>query len=247
MYAGAAAEVTERRYPPPMWMLLLACTAKSVDSSPAPMDSEPEVLRGPLAFALPLAEPERYEQLVGVDHDPVVREGVERLICTDYAERGFPWCYDEHEGSDYLLEDGWAVMDAGSTEVLAAADGVVVRVEDGNYDRCHGDLSSGAVSCDGHDMVANRVVLEHAGGHRSSYLHLAMDSVLVEVGEAVTCGQPLGRVGSSGNSSQPHLHFELTSAEGETVDPYAGPASQPETWWWVQGEEDGLPGTDCPG
>ncbi|MCB9794911.1 MAG: M23 family metallopeptidase [Alphaproteobacteria bacterium] len=226
-----------------MWLLLLACAP-----DPTPVDSVAPVddtLRGPVAFALPLAEPERFDQVVGVDHDPVDREGLERLICFDYAERGFPWCYDGHRGSDYLLVDGWAAMDAGSTPVLAAADGVVTRVVDGNYDRCHGDLSSGAVSCDGNPVVANRVEVEHEGGHVSAYLHLAKDSVLVEVGQAVTCGEVLGLVGSSGNSSQPHLHFEVWSAEGEVVDPYAGPASQAETWWWAQGDLEGLPGAEC--
>lgn len=230
-----------------MLLLLMACTDPPLDTK-APVDSKAPVPRGALSLALPLAEPERFDQLVAVDHDPVVREGLEQLLCTDYAERGFPWCYDEHRGSDYLLVDGWASMDAGDTPaVLAAADGVVVRVEDGNYDRCHGDLATGAVDCDGHERRANRVEVEHAGGVVTSYLHLAQDSVTVEEGQAVSCGDVLGRVGSSGNSSQPHLHFELEDAEGRTIDPYAGPASQPETWWLDQGTLEGLPSGACPG
>lgn len=217
-----------------MWWL--ACTASSVDSGGIP--------RAELQFALPLAEPELVSATVGVDHDPEVHSGAERLICTAYDGRNFPACYDEHDGSDYLLDGGFDTMDAGSTSVIAAAEGVVVSVEDGHYDRCHGTLG-GDVDCDGHAGIANHVVLEHATGDLSRYWHLKKDSVAVEVGQQVACGEHLGLVGSSGNSSTPHLHFEVEHA-GRAVDPYAGDWSQPETWWIEQGDPEGLPAGGCP-
>ena len=70
-------------------------------------------------------------------------------------------------------------------------------------------------------------------------------SAAVAVGDLVQRGQVLGNIGSSGNSSMPHLHFELESPDGATIDPYAGPYSQPETWWVDQGDAEGLPGGDC--
>lgn len=225
-----------------MLLWLLACT-----DPPEPVESaDPGPLRGAESFAFPLAEPDKFEQVVGVDHDPDVHEGIEQLICMDYLGRAFPWCYDEHDGSDYLLEGNWDAMDAGSVVILAAADGVVVDTDDGNYDRCHGDISSGDNSCDGYPMQANYVIIEHASGDRSRYWHMMSGSVMVEVGQTVHCGDPLGKVGSSGNSSQPHLHFEVESPEGEVIDPYAGPYSQPETWWLEQGDPEGMPGAACP-
>ncbi len=200
--------------------------------------------RAALQLALPLAEPELISETVGVDHDPAVYEGAEQLICTAYDGRHFPACYDEHEGSDYLLEGGFDTMDAGSTLVIAAADGVVVSVEDGHYDRCHGDLG-GEVDCDGHSGVANHVILEHEGGNRTRYWHLKKDSLLVVVGEEVSCGQELALVGSSGHSSTPHLHLQVEH-DGVTFDPYAGEYSQPGTWWIEQGEAGLLPGGACP-
>lgn len=226
-----------------MLFVLLACT------EPGPLDSgTPEPARGALSLAFPLASSAPINQLVGVDHDPVVQEGINQLICTNYAEQGFPWCYDEHHGSDYMLDGGFTAMDAGSLEILAAADGVVVDVEDGHYDRCHGDLDG--VSCDGEPMVSNKVVIEHQspdGPHRTLYFHMMKDSVSVAVGEQVQCGQLLGKVGSSGNSSAPHLHFELQGPQEQVIDPYAGPASQTETWWQDQGALEGYPSGDCPG
>ncbi len=220
-----------------------ADTAGPIDSGSPAVDP---TARAPLQLAFPLAERERFTQTVGVDHDPVVGEGViGRVTCLDHAGRSFPFCYDEHAGSDFILRGGFSAMDAGSTFILAAADGVVSRVEDGNYDRCHGSLDTAAVDCDGHELRANRVEIVHPGGHRSLYLHMMKGSVQVEEGQAVFLGQPLGKVGSSGNSSLPHLHFELQDPEGGFIDPFHGAWSQPETWWCEQDGGDGFPGP-CP-
>lgn len=232
-----------------MWWLV-ACMAP--DPVPAYLpppdrgleaDTGPDVPRGPLAFRFPLADRARFEQTIGVDHDPEVHDGLQGWQCTNYDGRGFPWCYDEHDGSDYLLLGGFDAMDAGSAEIVAAADGVVVGTADGNYDRCHGEVDG--VDCDGHPMEPNYVILEHEGGFRTMYWHMKRDSVAVTVGDTVRCGDTLGLVGSSGYSSMPHLHFELQDADGVTTDPYAGAFSQAETWWVDQGGPEELPGSDC--
>lgn len=222
-----------------MLWLAVACT------SPSPMDSsEPDVPRGALQLAFPLDSPELFEAPVGVDHDPQEYDGAEDLICTAYDGRPFPACYDEHDGSDYLLDGGFEAMDAGSATVLAAAAGQVVLVTDGNYDRCHGTLGEGN-DCDGHPMASNTVVIEHPGGFKTRYLHMMSGAMLVDEGDEVVCGTPLGLVGSSGNSSTPHLHLELEDADGQTIDPYAGEFSQPETFWREQRGPEELPG-GCP-
>ncbi len=180
---------------------------------------------------------------MGVDHDPEVHEGIYRAICLDYLSRGFPHCYDEHDGSDFILDGGFDAMDAGSATIIAAADGVVLETEDGHYDRCHADLATADVSCDGYEMVANSVILEHETGHRTLYWHMMNGSVAVQEGQQVTRGTVLGVIGSSGYSSTPHLHFELQDAEGQAIDPFAGELSQPETWWCQQGDGEEPPGS----
>jgi len=202
-----------------------------------------DVPRGRVQFGFPVAQPELIDQYIGVDHDPEVQQGgASSAICTSYDGRLFPWCYDEHHGSDYILAGGFPTMDDGSATVIAAADGVVTEIHDGEYDRCH--LDGDMVSCDGHPMVANRIVIEHADGVIASYLHLMTGSLLVQPGDPVTCGTPLALIGSSGNSSMPHLHFQV-EVDGEILDPYAGEYSQPETWWADQGDPEGLPGPGC--
>lgn len=207
-------------------------------------DTADPPLRAALQLALPLVERDRFTTVVGKDDDPEIQPdtALGRLTCADHQGRGFPHCYDEHEGTDYILRGGFGAMDEGSATVHAAAPGLVVRTEDGHYDRCHGSVETGDVDCDGHEMKANRVVLEHETGHTTHYLHLQMGSVAVAEGDTVARGDVLGRVGSSGRSSMPHLHLTLEDAEGLRIDPYAGDLSQPETWWCEQVAADGLPG-----
>ena len=84
-----------------------------------------------------------------------------------------------HPGIDFAAEEG--------AEVYAVAGGIVSAadydVEKGNY-----------------------VVLDHGGGLETEYQH--MKSLLVSAGQSVVQGQVLGYVGSTGNSTGPHLHFE---------------------------------------
>ncbi|MEZ4316427.1 MAG: M23 family metallopeptidase [Myxococcota bacterium] len=223
--------------------LLAGCTAEHVtDPAVEPMVTPPSGV-----FALPLEEPDRYYQTIGIDHDGTAGgEGIAAATaCRDYDDRPFPWCYDGHTGSDYLLRDGWESMDAGSTGVLAAADGVVIEVEDGNYDRCHLSVELGDVDCDGHDGRPNIVRIDHGRGLVSSYYHLMNGSIVVEVGQEVRCGEPLARVGSSGYSSFPHLHFQVARS-GERVDPYEGVANDRPSLWLQQNGNTELPSPECP-
>lgn len=62
----------------------------------------------------------------------------------------------------------------------------------------------------------NSVIVDHGGGVKTGYHHL--QAILVEVGQAVTPGMVLGEMGSTGLSTGPHLHWELT-IYGVNVDP----------------------------
>src|SRR5690606_40164083 len=58
------------------------------------------------------------------------------------------------------------------------------------------------------------------------------------IGQSVNAGEYLGVVGSSGNSTGPHLHFEVYNSNSQLVDPYQGPwntwTSATQSWWQVQ-------------
>jgi len=182
--------------------------------------------------------------VVHVDHDKKT-DGTNTL-CTNYAGKGLPWCYDGHDGTDYLLKWSFSTMDKHDVQVVAGAAGVVTEAVDGNYDRCH-ETSGFKVTCDGHPMKSNTVSVRHADGLLSRYAHLKKGSVKVKVGQQVRCGDLLGYVGSSGRSARPHLHFEVRDAQGKLLDPYAGPLSQPTSYWTQQQGQNGMPGTRCQG
>ena len=235
----------------PWWYLVLAlalggCSGEATDDDDddtIESDDDDDDAGPAMLLTMPLAEPDLFsEPVMGFDHDPEDHEGAYQVLCSDYVGRPFPHCYDGHDGSDFLLEGGFDAMDAGSTAIIAAADGTVVRTEDGHYDHCHGDITTLEVSCDGHEMIGNSVTLEHDGGWQTLYWHMMTDTVAVEVGDDVLMGDVLGIVGSSGMSSQPHLHFELQAPDGNSVDPYSGEYSQEISYWCEQGDEDGFPG-----
>lgn len=111
--------------------------------------------------------------------------------------------------------DGKANRDyfAYGQPVLAVADGKVVLVVDGIPDNTPGEMNPLLAT-------GNLVVIEHGGGVHSGYAHLVPGSAKVKVGAAVKRGQLLGACGNSGNSSEPHLHFQLT--DGPSLDQSLG-------------------------
>jgi len=205
-----------------------------------------EDLQGPLRFRFPIHDDDRNlinpRLVFGFDHDPADND---RIECLNYAEQSFPFCYNEHDGSDFLLSGGFARMDQDSARIVSAADGEVLSVEDGHYDRCHADVATMDISCDGHEMRANFVKLQHPDGWQTWYYHLRSGSVAVEPGDYIGCGEVLGLVGSSGYSSSPHLHFEVRSPQGGAIDPYSGVLNVPASLWLQQDSGDGLPGERC--
>jgi murein DD-endopeptidase MepM/ murein hydrolase activator NlpD len=65
------------------------------------------------------------------------------------------------------------------------------------------------------------ILIDHGGGRQTRYAHLS--ERLVKTGDAVQAGQVVGRTGSSGRSTGPHLHFEVL-VNGTPVDPGTPPA-----------------------
>jgi murein DD-endopeptidase MepM/ murein hydrolase activator NlpD len=146
--------------------------------------------------------------------------------------------YDGHKGTDYGI-GSWPVMDAGSRWIVAAADGKVTYVNDGCFDRC----SDAKCACGA--GFGNYVKLEHADGKLTYYAHMMNGSVQVSVGQQVACGERLGKVGSSGYSTGPHVHFEPRYANNVSDDPYAGDCSGPVSFWVEQGAYKALPADRC--
>jgi len=107
---------------------------------------------------------------------------------------GCSGCSAMHDGIDFLPGAG--------TPILSIADGVVITV-----------TSDGG--------LGNHVEVQHnIGGEliTSLYAHMLDGSMQVSVGQRVTAGQQLGAVGSTGQSTGPHLHLEMYGADGVRFD-----------------------------
>ncbi len=130
--------------------------------------------------------------------------------------------YDGHQGHDIIVRD-FVEMDEGRF-ALAAAPGTVIDVADGNFDR---NTQSPLPD------PPNSVVVQHGDGSYAYYLHLAKWSTLVYAGQSVLEGQPLGLIGSSGSSTDPHLHFE-TQQSSVVYEPSAGACRTGTSLWKTQ-------------
>ena len=98
-------------------------------------------------------------------------------------------------------------------EAYAVADGVVVAAPDGIPDEAIGELGSSGVHIDWDTIGGNRVVIDLGDGRYAWYHHLKSGSLRVRPGERVHRGQLVGLVGNSGQTSHPHLHFEITDSD----------------------------------
>ncbi|MEN8673486.1 M23 family metallopeptidase [Nocardioides sp.] len=118
---------------------------------------------------------------------------------SDYGPRVHPISGENsfHTGADFAAPDG--------TPILAAADGTVTVAE---FSGGYGGL----------------VVIEHhidGAVVATAYAHMWETGIRVTAGDTVTAGQHIGDVGSSGNSTGPHLHFEVRNGgtNGQHTDP----------------------------
>ncbi len=108
-------------------------------------------------------------------------------------------------------------------DAIAVADGIVSAVKDGIPENVPG-LTSRAVPITLDTVGGNHVILDIGGGAYAFYAHLQPGSLKVKLGDKVRRGQVVGLVGNSGNSTEPHLHFQVSDANsplGSEGLPYA--------------------------
>ncbi|GAA3802060.1 M23 family metallopeptidase [Streptomyces coacervatus] len=119
-------------------------------------------------------------------------------LSASFNQAGGMW-QSTHSGQDFAVASG--------TNVVAAHGGTVVK-------------AGGNGAGDG-PAYGNAVVIKHGNGTYSQYAHLSR--IDVKVGQVVATGQHIARSGNTGNSSGPHLHFEIrtTANYGSAVDPVA--------------------------
>ncbi len=150
-----------------------------------------------------------------VDHDTTL-DGIRDYNCGHQT-------YDGHQGTDFVLRS-FRQMDSGVGAVASAA-GRVFIVVDTAFDRNKSsDVTLG---------FGNYIGIAHPGGYYSYYAHIRKGSALVKVGDSVNGGDRIALVGSAGNSTDPHLHFELYR-DSTLIDPFGGTCSGTTSLWKSQ-------------
>lgn len=94
--------------------------------------------------------------------------------------------------------------------LYAVADGKVVMIRDGRPEN-HGDAQDVTFSSSD-EYAGNYLILDLGESRYAIYGHCVPNSFLVEPGQAVKEGDPVALLGNSGNSTAPHLHFQICDA-----------------------------------
>jgi hypothetical protein len=100
-------------------------------------------------------------------------------------------------------------------EILSVAPGTVVEVMRDMPNVAPGKNPEGLTMA---QIAGNRVIVDMGTGHYAMYAHLAPNSATVHVGDHVERGQKLGLLGNSGNTTAPHLHFQVMNTPSSLDD-----------------------------
>lgn len=114
-----------------------------------------------------------------------------------------------HHGDPSRNENYYAY----GTPLLAVADGIIVETKDSIPQNIPG-INSRAVPIDLVTVGGNHIAIDIGHGHYALYAHVQPGSLRVKVGDRVKRGQVVALLGNSGNSTEPHVHFQV--ADGPT-------------------------------
>lgn len=168
----------------------LAAFAVAHASLLSPGQARPTSAPTAMAARVQVAAPPTEDQVLIAFEEPVPGHAV----VSPFGLRQLPW-----EGGGRLHEGVDISADSGM-RVVAVADGVVVAAgTKGGYGRY--------------------VAVRHAEALTTFYAHLGAIREGVRPGQAIKAGDTLGRIGSTGTSTGPHLHFEIRDAEGRPLNP----------------------------
>ncbi|RGH21847.1 M23 family peptidase [Anaerostipes sp. AF04-45] len=96
--------------------------------------------------------------------------------------------------------------------ILAPADGIVVSTKN-NFPDCR-IMDTGQTDPDTTDIGGNRIILKHSPNEYSAICHLMPGSIKVQKGQTVKRGDVIAKCGNSGNTTEPHVHFQIQSTAG---------------------------------
>jgi hypothetical protein len=142
--------------------------------------------------------------------------GVEKRLSHSWGLVSQRYAYDfvvVGDEGEYFDGDGNKVESylCYGKDIVSPASGIVVKISNKHNDSrvCGGNK----VFCDAWDIRGNYIVIQHNDSEYSLTAHIKKDSFTVKVGDAVKQGEVVAKCGNSGNTSEPHIHFQLQNGK----------------------------------
>jgi len=145
----------------------------------------------------------------------VINGGVDKNLSHSWSIYTQRYAYDF-----FILDDEGNTFDGDNKslksyfcyrkDIIAPADGVVVKAYDKHKDSY---VDGKKAYCASQNMIGNNIVIKHCDNEYSAIAHIMPHSIMVNVGDTVKQGDVIAKCGNSGNTSQPHIHFQLQTGK----------------------------------
>ncbi len=142
----------------------------------------------------------------------VINGGINKELSHSWEINSQRYAYDflivDSEGRSFSL-DGKKLVSyyCYGKDILSPADGIVIKI----YDKCKDSKIMPKQATDPliRDIRGNYIVIKHTEDEYSVLAHLKQGSIVVKEGEFIKRLQKIAQCGNSGNTSEPHLHFQV--------------------------------------
>ena len=146
----------------------------------------------------------------------VVNGGVNKILSHSWNIVSQRYAYDfiilDNNGKPLVgVEKSCNSYYCNGKDIIAPADGYVVKAIKKYNDSYVDGINA---YCDALDIRGNYIIIKHNEIEYSLIAHLMKNSIAVNVGDKVKQGEIIAKCGNSGNSSMPHIHFQLQSGKG---------------------------------
>lgn len=134
----------------------------------------------------------------------------------DIPSQRYAYDFEIRDKQNLPFHDDYLVLDnyySYKKDIIAPMDGVVVEICNKYPDTKI--VKDRKIVCDVDDVRGNHIIIMHGHNEYSMIAHILKDSFKVKEGDYVKRGQELAKIGNSGNTNGPHIHFQVQKGDGQ--------------------------------
>lgn len=128
----------------------------------------------------------------------------------DVISQRYAYDFEIRDNNDKPYHDNYLELKkyySYNKDIIAPLDGYVASISNCYQDT---EIKEGRpITCDCDDVRGNHIIIKHKHGEYSLIAHILKDSFQVKEGDIVRQGQVIAKVGNSGNTNGPHIHFQI--------------------------------------